>query len=593
MNRMYKVSFPKPLASLLLALPLAAAAQQPSYQQTVSGIVTQITVSDLSLRSPIDPMIYGQMLEDCNDQVVYGGVADTKGRLNTSVVSQLQNLHIPVVRWPAGTAIYDYEWKRGVGPQRTAVPEKIWGGTEYYTFGTDEFINWCGQIGAEPYINIPMGNNNTYAHSLDDAIDWVEYVNGSTSTPQGALRASYGHPEPYGVKYWCLGNENYLGNRFHQSESAATYAALLLRYASVIKRLYPEVSLLGVGHTGTWNKTVFEQCSDYIDFLTLHYYLTAKVNDATLLNPLPSLFAPAKVEANIRRFSAELDELNAAAGRSQNPVRFSIDEWNCRHSVYDGANYNFTRKDARRLYDVAMMAGMLNVFVRTSPNVGMANYIFPVNGHGLLKTVGSDDAYASACYPVFDLYRRYLTGHALSLSVKGPGQRGINLSSLNLSGDADSALKNQTTDLCYIDCAAALNDSNQLCLALVNRSYDTRLQVRLSVPQDYTLRQAWAVSHTDVCAENTASDRDNVKAEPFDASAATFTVQPCALVLVVFEKPGGGETGLVPLRPHSPAPMPLYYDLAGRRLASGEAAPRGLYVVRAGEQSCKIMGTAN
>ena len=575
---------------LLLAVPLIAVAQSPTYEQTITGIVTQITVPDLSSRSTIDPMIYGQMLEDCNDQVIYGGVVDTQGQVNTSVVNQLQGLRIPVVRWPAGTAIYDYEWQRGVGTQRTAVKEQIWGGTEYYTFGTDEFINWCSQIGAEPYINIPMGNNNTYAHSLDDAIDWVEYVNGSTSTPQGAQRAANGHAEPYGVKYWCLGNENYLSNRFHQSEDAATYAALLLRYASVIKRLYPEVSLLGVGHTGSWNKTVFEQCGEYLDFLTLHYYLTAQVNDKVLLNPNLSLFAPAKVEANIRYFATELNQLNAAAGRSQNPLRFSIDEWNCRHSIYNGSGYTFSRKDARRLYDVAMMAGMLNVFVRTSPSVGMANYIFPVNGHGLLKTVGSDDAYASACYPVFELYRRYMTGQALKVSVKGPGQRAVNLSSLNLAGDADSALKNQASDLCYIDCAAALNDSNQLCLAIINRSYTTRLQVRLDMPSGYEPQKAWTVSHTDVCAENTSSDRNNVQAVPFDATGATFVVQPCALVLVVLEKQGGGETGLQPplhLRPLASSPQ--LYDLAGRKISAQEASMKGLYVVKDGGQSSKVL----
>ena len=245
---------------MLLCLPaaLAVKAQQPAITQTVGGTTTYVQIDNLSSRAFIDPMIYGQMLEDCNDAVIYGGVVDEHGVVNEAVRDKLHDLQIPVMRWPAGTAIYDYEWKRGVGSTRTAVNEQIWGGREYYTFGTDEFIQWCQGIGIEPYINIPMGNNNTYSHSLKDALDWVKYVNDTPTSLMGRQRAANGHEEPYGVKYWCLGNENYLGNRFHQSESAATYASLLATYASAIKRAFPSVSLLGVGHTGTWNTTVLK-----------------------------------------------------------------------------------------------------------------------------------------------------------------------------------------------------------------------------------------------------------------------------------------------------------------------------------------------
>lgn len=377
---------------------------EPVFAQTVAAGTTQVTITDLSVRAAIDPMIYGQMLEDCNDQVVYGGVVSKEGVENAAVAEKLAGLQIPVMRWPGGTCIYDYEWQKGVGGTRTAVKEKIWGGNEYYTFSTDEFIAWCRKIGTEPYINIPMGNNNTYSHSLKDALDWVKYVNGDANTSMGAYRARNGHAEPYGVKYWCLGNENYLGNTFHTSEDAATYASLLYAYASAIKRVFPEVCLLGVGHIGDWNMTVCKKCGEYLDFLTLHYYMTAQVKDRALVNPDKTLFAPEKVEANIRRFAQELRAYNDSSGRTGNPIRFSIDEWNCRHSVYNGSGYSFTRKDARRLYDAAAAAAMLNVFVRTSPYVGMANYIFPVNGHGLLKTVGEQDAYESACFHVFDLY---------------------------------------------------------------------------------------------------------------------------------------------------------------------------------------------
>ena len=515
--------------------PVLLDAQGPAFTQTVTTGPTVVSVADLEHRASVNPMIYGQMLEDCNDNVIYGGVVNKAGEENKAVTEQLRKLQIPIVRWPAGTAIYDYEWRRGVGPDRTPQSEKIWGGTEYYTFGTDEFIRWCQGIGTEPYINIPMGNNNAFTHSLGEALDWVEYVNGAADSPMGAYRARCGHKEPYGVKYWCLGNENYLANRFHKSESDSSYAEQLLRYASANKASFPDISLLGVGHNGGWNTTVLNQCGTFLDYLTLHFYLTAKVREQVLLNPAATLFGSERVEANLRCLIAELEAYNALAGRSANPVRFSIDEWNCRHSIFNGSRYAFSRKDDRRLYDVAAMASMLNVFIRTSPHVAMANYIFPVNGHGLLKTVGEQDAYASACYYAFDLYRRFMTGSAVGVNVKGPGIRGQRMSSLLVEGDNEAAVTKTEQDLCFIGSAAVVDDEDRLVISLVNRSYDERQKVRLSVPSGYKVMEAWSIDHADVCTKNTDEDRNNIMAKQFVMKSKSLVLNPCAVAIVVLQ----------------------------------------------------------
>lgn len=520
---------------LVAVCPLLLLAQAPVFTQTVVTGTTLVSITDLEHRAPVNPMIYGQMLEDCNDNVIYGGVVNKAGKENQAVTEQLRGLQIPIVRWPAGTAIYDYEWRRGVGPDRKPQSEKIWGGTEHYTFGTDEFIYWCREIGTEPYINIPMGNNNTFTHSLGEALDWVEYVNGATSTPMGAYRARCGHKEPYRVKYWCLGNENYLPNCFHKSETDSAYAEQLLRYASTIKASFPDISLLGVGHNGGWNTTVLNKCGTYLDYLTLHFYLTAKVNNQVLQNPATMLFGSERVEANLRHLIAELEAYNALASRSANPVRFSIDEWNCRHSVFDGNRYVFSRKDDRRLYDVAAMASMLNVFIRTSPHVAMANYIFPVNGHGLLKTVGEQDVYASACYHVFDLYRRLMNGSAVGVNVKGSGIRGCSMSKLLVEGDNETSVTKAEHDLCFIGSAAVIDDEGRLVVSLVNRSYDERQKVKLSVPSGYKVVEAWSIDHADVCAKNTAEDRDNITAKQFTMKSGALSLNPCSVAIVVLQ----------------------------------------------------------
>lgn len=591
------------IQAFTLILSVNVNAQDPVFTQKIAGKNTIVSISDLEHCAPIDSMIYGQMLEDCNDAVIYGGVVNKRGVENTSVTKQLEKLRIPVMRWPAGTSIYDYEWRRGVGAGRTSTKEAIWGGTEYYTFGTDEFLAWCSKIGTSPYINIPMGNNNAFTHSLGEALDWVEYVNGSPDSPMGAYRTRNGHKEPYRVAYFCLGNENYLGNKFHKEESADEYAERLHRYASTIKSFFPEVKLLGVGHTGNWNNVVTKKCGEYLDFITMHYYMTATVKDHQLTEPQKTLFAPELVEANLNHFIADLQSYNKAAGRTENPIRLSIDEWNCRHNVFNGTGYSFTRKDDRRLYDAASMASMLNVFIRTSPYVSMANYIFPVNGHGLLKTVGEQDAYPSVCYYIYNLYQKYMQGKAVGVNVTGPGVKDLDLSSLRIDGDTDASQKGKKKDCCYIDCAAVINPDGNLVVALTNRSYDSKQEVRLSVPDGFEVANAYLVSAKDVCAANTEDDRSVVKSSAMTMKSNSVTLNPCATTIIIYTKTQGlgitdmneppVKNGLQPYiidRRIFVEGMKDFsvYTTSGIKVDARAKQSPGIYVVQAGNKSMTV-----
>lgn len=521
---------------LTTTLSICTIALTPLFAQNnkvVDSKTTQLTVTIPSEEITIDPMIYGQMLEDCNDKVIYGGIVNNEGKENTAVTELLRPLNIPVMRWPAGTAIYDYEWRKGIGKNRKAEKEYIWGGMEYYTFGTDEFITWCEQLDIVPYINIPMGNNNTYQHSLGNALDWIEYVNGATTTTYGALRAKNGHEEPYGIKLWCIGNENYLGNRFHKGESADTYATNLAHWAKIIKTIHPDLNLLGVGHLPSWTKVVLDKCNEWIDYITLHYYVTARIDNTTLLDPHKSLFTAALVEANLKENIEVLKAANARYGREQNPIRFSIDEWNNRHSVKGGDKFYFTRQDDRRQYDVITTATMLNVFLRNSPYVAMANYIFPVNGHGLVKTVGEDDAYRSVLYYVFELYRKNLVGKLLSVDIEGAGITAARLGDYaRLDGDVAPNTKSIEQDLCFVDAAATMNENNEIYIALTNRSHDSTQKIKLNLPEGYSISEVLSLESEDISAANTAENREVVQPKLIKEKRATISLSPCGLKIV-------------------------------------------------------------
>lgn len=505
---------------------------------SIKTTVVRINFSDQPVA--IDPMIYGQMLEDCNDHVIYDGIVNVDGSERTHVTDLLKPLQIPIVRWPAGTFIHEYHWENGIGPleKRPVVKNFAWKGEETHLFGTDEFLAWCKKLNTVPYINFNMGNIPPYGGTLQEALNWVEYVNGSIQTPYGKKRAQNGYPEPYGVKFWCIGNENYGPWGRHTKESAEVYSKKLSEWAGSIRYKNPDLKLLAVGHSYNWNDTVLQNAGRFIDFLTQHYYITSKVKDGMLLNPEISLFAPAMVEAHLEKIGELITKINSSLGRMDRPIRLSIDEWNNRHLVLEGANYKFTRNDPRRQFDVAIAAEMLNIFIRQSPIVGMANYIFPVNGHGLVKTIGDGDAFATPVYYVFKQYRNWMVGTKLHAEVNGPGLSTTNIIP-TLEGDANE-IKLGAQTLNYIDVSAIITPKGEINIAFVNRSASVHQCVKLELPANYIPTRRWELSSPDINAANTPDDRNKITPKITDIKSSkkesNLVIPPCGLTIIQCSK---------------------------------------------------------
>lgn len=214
-------------------------------------------------------------------------------------------------------------------------------------------------------------------------------------------------------------------------------------------------------------------------------------------------------------------------------VGFAIDEWNNRHDVNTGGSFRLIRGDDRRQYDVPTTASVLNVFIRNSPGVVMANYIFPVNGHGLVKTIDDNHAYKSLTYNVFDLYHRYMEGHALPVSVNGPGIKHASLKDYtSLSGDMDSSTLDLAQDLCYIDAACAVDEDGIINIALVNRSYDRTQTVNIEMPDGYQVFEAWSLESDKVTDFNTQSVQNGFERKAVNEKGTRIKLSPCGLVIV-------------------------------------------------------------
>lgn len=159
----------------------------------------------------IDPKIYGSFLEPLGRfAVVYGSLYDPDSPLSDEngfrkdYIEQVRELQVPVIRWPGGNFVSGYNWEDGIGPkdQRPTKLDRSRTRPESNQMGTDEYVEFSKLVGAADFICINGGSG-----TIDDASNWVEYCNAPVGTYYADLRAKYGHPEPFNVKYWGLGNE--------------------------------------------------------------------------------------------------------------------------------------------------------------------------------------------------------------------------------------------------------------------------------------------------------------------------------------------------------------------------------------------------
>lgn len=203
------------------------------------------------------------------------------GGYRPDLLKAVADLKPPVIRWPGGCYASAYLWKDGIGPQHTRhkYPIRLWDDQDTNSYGTDEFLRMCEKVGAEPIIVVNSGVlDSTCGVSipdklpedqyLQDALDWMEYCNGSTDTTWGAKRAENGHPEPYNVKYWEIDNETW-------SAGVSAYIDKVQEFAPAMRAYDPNIKIIACGsgsYDSSWNEAVIDNCADLIDYISVHHY---------------------------------------------------------------------------------------------------------------------------------------------------------------------------------------------------------------------------------------------------------------------------------------------------------------------------------
>ena len=241
------------------------------------------------------------------------------GMLRPDLMQALRGLRPPFIRWPGGSFASTYKWKEGIGAYaaRGYHPNTFWGGySDYYGFGTDEFLGLCRRVGAEPLI--VLSALGTKPEQVEYAMDWVRYLNDPTSTEWGQKRASNGHPEPYGVTLFQIDNEP-MNNGF----TPETYAEIVNVYGSRLRSIAPRARIVACGQKRSndmeWSEKVIDLAGDNFDILGCHNYE----------------YEPENFETGLRRIRDYLIKLREYVRASRHShIEIGVLEWSLQHT-YD------------------------------------------------------------------------------------------------------------------------------------------------------------------------------------------------------------------------------------------------------------------
>jgi alpha-L-arabinofuranosidase len=241
------------------------------------------------------------------------------GMLRPDLVEALRALAPPFLRWPGGSFASIYAWKDGIGPQvsRRYHPNAIWGDySDYYGFGTDEFMELARQLDTEPLIVLKA--TSTDPDEIQNAMDWVRYLNDPPTTEWGGRRAANGHPEPYGVRYFQIDNEP-----MNHGLTPEQYAEIVNVYGARLRAIAPGARIVACGQKRSndmaWSQKVIDIAGGSFDVLGVHNYE----------------YEPASFETGLRRIRDYLVKLRHYVRASAHPqIEIAVLEWNLSRS-YD------------------------------------------------------------------------------------------------------------------------------------------------------------------------------------------------------------------------------------------------------------------
>jgi len=363
-------------------------------------------------KDTISKHIYGHFAEHLGRGIYdgfYVGNASAIPNINgirKDVVEALGELEIPVLRWPGGCFAEQYHWRDGIGPvkDRPLVVNTFWGGvTEDNSFGTHEFLELCELLQTEPYIAV-----NIASGTVRDAYQWIEYVTSDKDSEITRLRRNNGREQPWKVKYWGIGNENWgCGG----SMNAEYYTNVFKRFSTYCNAEF-KIASGGIYDDLQWTKTFMAGIKNVPGYLNIahglsyHYYtivnnweVKGSATDFVEDEWFRSMQNTMKMEANLEDHIAIMDEHDP-----DNTIALIADEWGTWYDVEPGTNPGFLYQQ-NTLRDAVVAALGLNIFNNHARRIKMANIAQTVNVLQAMILTNADQMVKTPTFYIFKMYK--------------------------------------------------------------------------------------------------------------------------------------------------------------------------------------------
>lgn len=385
-----------------------------------------ITIQADSGRTVINKNIYGHFSEHLG-RCIYGGIyvgenntkiPNVQG-IRNDVVAALKKLKIPNLRWPGGCFADTYHWKDGIGPKnsRPSMLNIWWGNVrEDNSFGTNEFLNLCQVLNAEPYLSGNVGSGTP-----QELADWVKYTNHPNgSSPMADLREKNGQKTPWKVKYWGIGNEAWgCGGNM----TADYYANVYRQFATFMTNWNNSDGLFRIASGASdndynWTEVLMKNIPhNMLDAVALHHYSvidwgkkgpSTTFDEATYFKTMKQALL---MEELVTKHSAIMDKYDP-----KKKVALFVDEWGGWYDVEPGTNGAFLYQQ-NTMRDAMIAGATLNTFNNHADRIKMANLAQIVNVLQAVILTNEEKMLLTPTYHVMEMYNIHQDATLLPIKV--------------------------------------------------------------------------------------------------------------------------------------------------------------------------------
>ena len=336
--------------------------------------------------------------------------------MRRDVIAQMKEMGIKVLRWPGGNFAGEYSWFDGLLPVDERSPFESYmhfetqphtGGYDFHEINTDDFIALCREIGAEPFLTLNLTWN-----TAEENAAWVEYCNGDETTEYGKLRAERGHPEPYSVMLWSLGNEFGYGH-MEGDNTPSGYTFLAMESGKKMLEVCPNLTFCAAGpypHP-QWAQYSARPLKSLVPLVSLHDYAQSFPTwskDADLREEYEACLSGVEnARGKIREVRAQIDPMQ----------KISFDEWNLWYAWFRPSG----------VLEGIFTALMLHMIIGEAPKSGidLAAQFEAVNESAI--RVLPDRAFLTATGQAFSIIKHHINGflyHASDCAV-ATGNSGV------------------------------------------------------------------------------------------------------------------------------------------------------------------------